>query len=106
MRNYVRFRAGTVMYRLKDPPGQPTLTQYVLQQDQRSLEQSMIEFANNLDPAFFEIVQGPFDMGNIYWLLDKDLLFEVLNGFPGWWNLIGTNVISTESPRKSWSHGE
>jgi len=105
MRNYIKTRVGTVIYRLSSPPDQPPITQHFIQEDELGLVNQMAEFVQLLDPSFFEVLQGPYDYGPVYWLLNKDNVFEIINGVPAWWTFIGTNIATVDNPRKSWSHG-
>lgn len=108
MRNYIQMSYGTVTYSQINPTPPPATynqtVQHFVTGDEEATTSQMDEFTRLLDPAFF-VVDGRTEPVDIFWLLNKDILIEVFQIATGWWGFIGTNVVVTESPRKSWSHG-
>jgi len=105
MRNYVKGSWGYVKYAFPPPDYINENTQYFITGDDEATASQLNDFVSLLDPGTYRVEQVQL-LGDVFWLLDKDIVLELVNGIPGWWNFVGTNVATTESPRKSWSHGK
>jgi len=104
MRNYIRGSYGFVTYSFPPPTYPNSLTQYFLTGDEEATQSQMQDFVSLLDPSNYQINQVEL-LGDIFFLIDKDLFISTMQIVPGWWTFVGTDRATTESPRKSWSHG-
>jgi len=104
MRNYIRTFYGTVVYEFIGNPG-VDITQHFIAASHDAVLSQMDDFKSTLDPSFFTIHQTN-DSGHVYWLLNQDFIVEMITDMTSWWSFIGSDHVTTESPRKTWSHGE
>lgn len=108
MRNYIQIFIGHVNYGITNPFPPPDFTPlapvHFVFGTIEELQESMKSFVDSLAQPPFGDVSTTVD-GRFYWLMNKEHLVEVLSGFTGFWNFIGTTMFADESPRKTWSRG-
>ena len=103
MRNYVFTSYGFVKYSFPPPDFPNSQTQYFVTGSEEATLSQMHDFVGLLDNNFRVDQFQP--LGDLFWLLDKDNVLELITNSPTWYSFVGTNVATTENPRKSWSHG-